>query len=80
MAVEIACVEEVIENEIKQGCTQRQIAQTYALGIRSTWPTDWKKVNAMILERWSPAGLDRIKTMAWNGSCFDKTTADPSTN
>lgn len=67
---EIACVEMVIENEIKQGCTQKQIAQTYALAIRSSWPTDWAKVNAMIVERWSKAGLERIKTMAWSGSCF----------
>lgn len=67
---EIACVELVIENEIKQGCTQKQIAQTYALAIRSSWPTDWAKVNAMIIERWSQKGLNRIKKMAWSGSCF----------
>jgi hypothetical protein len=70
---EIACVEQTIENEIKQGLTQKQIAQTYALGIRSTWPTDWAKVNAMIIERWSQAGLERIKKMAWSGSCFPST-------
>jgi len=67
---EIACVEMVIENEIKQGLTQKQIAQTYAMAIRSSWPTDWAKVNAMIVERWSNAGLERIKKMAWSGSCF----------
>lgn len=69
--MEIACVEQVIENEIKQGCTQRQIAQTYALGLRSSWPTDWAKVNAMILAKW-PKGLTRIKEMAWSGKCFRK--------
>jgi hypothetical protein len=68
--MEICCVESVIENEIKRGCTQRQIAQTYALGIRSSWPTDWEKVNEMILARW-PKGLTRIKEMAWSGKCFD---------
>lgn len=66
---EIMDVEGVIENEIKHGCTQRQVAQTYALGLRSTWPTDWAKVNQMIVARW-PKGLERIKNMAWSGKCF----------
>ena len=68
--VEIADVEGVIGNEIKQGLNQKQIAQTYALGLRSSWPTDWAKVNKMIVDRWSAAGLERIKKMAWSGSCF----------
>lgn len=38
--MEIACVEMVIENEIKQGLTQKDIAQTYAMALVSTWPTD----------------------------------------
>lgn len=66
---ELWCVEDVISNEIEKGLSQRQIAQTYALGLRSSYKTDWKKVNAMILARW-PKGLDRIKAMAWSGSCF----------
>jgi hypothetical protein len=73
--VELACVEMVIENEIEQGCTQKQIAQSYALGIRSSWPTDWKRVNAAIIKRWGTSGLLRIKNMAWSGKCFDKPTA-----
>lgn len=75
LIAEITCVEMVIKNEIKQGCTQKQIAQTYALGIRSSWPTDWAKVNAMIIERWSQSGLNRIKNMAWSGKCFDQPAA-----
>lgn len=67
--MEIACVESVIENEIKQGCNQRQIAQTYRLGLQSSWPTDWANVNAMIVAKW-PKGLTRIKEMAWSGKCF----------
>ena len=69
MRFELADVENVIKDEIKRGCTQREIAQTYALGLRSSWPTDWKKVNAMIVERW-PKGLERIKNIAWSGKCF----------
>ena len=68
--MEIACVEQVIQNEIERGLNQKQIAQSYALGLRSSFPTDWAKVNAMIIERWSKAGLERIKKMAWSGSCF----------
>jgi len=69
--IEIVEVEMVIRNEIKQGCVQRQIAQTYALAIRSSYKTDWAVVNAMIVERWSVVGLNKIKTMAWSGKCFD---------
>lgn len=68
--IEIMAVELVIENEIEQGCTQRQISQTYALALRSSWPTDWKRVNAAIVARW-PKGLERIKQMAWSGKCFE---------
>jgi hypothetical protein len=59
----------VIENEIAQGCSQRQIAQTYALALRSRWPTDWSHVNAAIVKRW-PKGLERIKKLAHSGKCF----------
>ena len=65
----LMCVEDTIENEIAQGCTQRSIAMTYALALQSTWKTDWPRVNAAITKRW-PNGLERIKRMAWSGSCF----------
>ena len=71
MKTEIACVEQVIENEIEQGLSRRQIAQTYAIALRSSWPTDWKKVNRMIIDRWSAAGLEWIKKQAHSGKCFD---------
>lgn len=62
--MELACVETVIENEIAQGLKQKDIAMTYAMGIVSSWPTDWPRVNQMIVNRW-PKGLKRVKTMAW---------------
>jgi len=68
--IEISAVEATIENEIEQGCTQKQIAMTYGLALRSSWPTAWAKVNKMILKRWSMSGLERIKKMAWSGKCF----------
>jgi hypothetical protein len=67
---ELVCVENAVENEIAQGANQRHIAQTYALGLRSSWPTDWARVNRAILAKWSPAGLKRIKEMAHSGKCF----------
>lgn len=67
---ELIGVEEVIEDEILQGLTQTDVAKSYALGLRSTWPTDWARVNAAILKRW-PKGLERIKKMAWSGKCFE---------
>lgn len=74
---EINCVEDVIENEIAQGLNQRQIAQTYALALRSNWPTDWARVNAAIVSKW-PDALERIKRMAWTGSCFPRNGATRS--
>jgi hypothetical protein len=62
-------VEDVIENEIKLGATQKSVAMTYALALKSDWPTDWKRVNAAIVARW-PKGLGRIKEMAWSGKAF----------
>jgi hypothetical protein len=62
--MELVDVEFVIENELRQGCTQDQIAQTYAMGIVSTYPTDWPRVNAAISAKW-PKGLERVKTKAW---------------
>jgi hypothetical protein len=66
----LAAVEMVIENEIAQGCKQKEIAKTYALALRSNWPTDWARVNKAIIDRWSVAGLARIKKLAWSGKAF----------
>lgn len=71
--VELADVEGVIEREIAAGCTQRQIAQSYRLGMMSSWPTDWARFNKAILKRW-PKGLVRVKELAWSGKCFGDVT------
>ena len=68
--IELACVEDVIAQDLANGATQKSVAKTYALGLRSSWPTDWVNVNAMILAKW-PKGLVRIKKMAWSGKCFE---------
>lgn len=69
--IELQDVETVIQTEIEAGMTQKSIAKTYALGLRSSWPTDWPEVNKMIIKRWSVSGLERIKKMAWSGKCFE---------
>jgi hypothetical protein len=70
--MEMTCCEQVILNEIEQGLNQTEVAKSYALAIRSSWPTNWRKVNDAIIARWSKAGLERIKKLAWSGKCFAK--------
>lgn len=53
LLAEIACPE----------ATQKDIAKTYALAMRSSEQTDWLAVNRAIMARW-PKGLTRVKTMA----------------
>ena len=54
----------VIENEIRLGATQKSVAKTYALALRSSVKQDWARINAAIRNRW-PKGLGRIKESAW---------------
>jgi len=70
VGVEFTCVELAVEDEITQGCTRQSVAKTYALALRSSWPTDWQRVNAAIVARWSEVGLERIKRLAWSGKAF----------
>jgi hypothetical protein len=64
MHLELADCETMIENEIEQAATQKDIALSYAMAMCSSWPTDWKRVNAAIAAKW-PKGLIRVKEMAW---------------
>ena len=70
MRIEIADVEVTIRREVEGGATQRTVAQTYALGLRSSADTDWAAVNQIIIKRWSESALVRIKNMAHSGKCF----------
>ena len=64
MIIELMAVAFVIQQDIDAGMTQKQVAETYAMGLVSSWPTDWAVVNAAITKRW-PKGLNRVKEMAW---------------
>lgn len=62
--MELACCESVIENECSmKEIRQRDVAETYALAMVSSWKTDWGRANRAILKRW-PKGLNRVKEMA----------------
>lgn len=73
IVTELAFPESQIEREIENGCTQKQIAQTYALAlqIKST-KVDWRRINMAIVNKWNANTLNRIKDMAHRGTCFDK--------
>jgi hypothetical protein len=48
----------------------KDIAQTYALAMRSEESIEWSVVNRAILNRWNRSTLERIKSMAHSGKCF----------
>ena len=66
MRFELTDTTNTLLREIEDPAMRRKdVAQTYALALRSSWPTDWGKVNRAILARWSRSALDWIKTRAW---------------
>jgi hypothetical protein len=75
--VELACCEKTLLSEIADKRFRRKdIAQTYALAIKSQEATDglidWKKVHQAIIDRWSLAAVHWIKEQAWSGKCFPR--------
>jgi hypothetical protein len=68
-----------ILREINCRCSQREVAQTYRLAMASQdagvdTEINWGTINQAIIDRWSLSGLERIKKMAWSGSCFEEQT------
>ena len=56
------------------GCkdfTRNDIAKTYWFALRSSWPTDWERVNRAIIARWSFYALTYIKERAHSGKCWE---------
>ncbi len=71
MRIELQDCDNVMLQEIaNKECTRLTVARTYALALHSDYPTDFKKVNKAIIERWSLSALEYIKRMAWSGKCF----------
>ena len=60
----------VIQDEIAAGLSQKEIAVTYAMAVKSQAQgadtPDWPAVNAAILAKWKMSGLERIKKRAFD--------------
>lgn len=59
-------LEETLLEEVADKRTKREdIAQTYALALKTAGYFDWRKINLAIVDRWSLSGLEWIKQSAW---------------
>lgn len=65
------CTQTLLDEIANKEMKRRDVAKTYALAIRSSEKTDWAKVNAAIVARWSKSALLWIKEQAWSGKCFE---------
>ena len=72
MSMELCCCTNTLLDEIKIAKTKKQIAQTYALALKSSEKTDWALVNRSIIDRWGLKSLKYIKELAWSGKCFSQ--------
>jgi len=71
MKVTLLCCQSTILDEIAEKTSKKKnIAQTYALILKSDEQVDWKVINTAIIQRWSRSALNDIKKMAWSGKCF----------
>ena len=63
MDCERALLAEIEDTRLKQA----DVALTYAMALVSSEhnAVNWAKVNQAIMDRWSLAGLKRVKEMAW---------------
>ena len=61
----MSCTELAITEAGDKATTRKDMALTYALGLRDFPGVDWAAINAAILKRWSKSGLIWIKTQAW---------------
>ncbi len=68
--VNLICCTDVICNEVERGVSQKDIAVSYALAIKSQAQKadnpDWSVINRAILARWKMSGLERIKKRAFD--------------
>lgn len=61
----ISDIGQTILDQLGGKVTQREVAVTYAAHIRSRQWDDIRTINEAIVKRWSSAGLDRVKKLAW---------------
>ena len=70
MDIELCCCTSTLLQDIKLMPYKKNVAQTYALALRSSEETDWGKVNRAIIDRWGMKSLIYIKNLAHSGKCF----------
>ena len=71
MAFELAnCTNHLLREIADPAMKRRDVAQSYALAIRSGEVTNWLRVNDAIIARWSLSALVFIKQQAHSGRCF----------
>lgn len=66
----LVCCTQVICNEVAhKEITQRDVALSYAMALKSEAQgadkPDWKQINEAIIARWGKDGLTRVKNRAW---------------
>lgn len=70
--VELAnCTIYLLDEITNRHMHRRDVAQSYALAMKSSEATDWALVNQAIIKRWSKSGLAYIKRQAWSGKCWE---------
>lgn len=64
----VGCTDVILEELACKQSTQKDIAFTYAMAIKSKAQgadtPDWPMINKAILARWSMSGLERVKKRA----------------
>jgi hypothetical protein len=66
----VCCTQVLLQDIATKQATQKDIALTYAMAIKSKHEGaddfDWQPINEAIIARWSMSGLERIKKRAWD--------------
>jgi len=66
----VCCTQVILQDLRAREATQKDIALTYAMAIKSYQSgaddPDWTKINKAIVAKWSTSGLDRVKKIAWD--------------
>ena len=71
MGLELAnCTNHLLREIAEPAMKRRDVAQSYALAMRSQETTDYARVNGAIIARWSLSALEYIKQQAHSGRCF----------
>ena len=71
MTFELAnCTNHLLREIADPAMKRRDVAQSYALAMRSGEVTNWLRVNDAIIARWSLSALVFIKRQAHSGRCF----------